>query len=199
MTNVIERAKKIKAVLTDVDGILTDGKVNFFVAPDGRIEEIKSFHTQDGIAVMLCNTVGIVCGIITGRRHATTVERAKNLGCKYMYQGFLRKLAPLEDILKKENLTPEEVCYIGDDITDMPLLKRVGFAATVPNALDEVKKCAHYVTKRVGGDGAYREIIDFILNAQGKLSPIVAQIDAGAWQRPQSPKMEIVTAQEGTN
>jgi 3-deoxy-D-manno-octulosonate 8-phosphate phosphatase (KDO 8-P phosphatase) len=199
MESITNRAKKIKAILTDVDGILTDGKVNFFVAPDGRIEEIKSFHTQDGIAVMLCNTVGIVCGIITGRRHPTTVERAKNLGYKYMYQGFLRKLAPLEDILKKEHLTPEEVCYIGDDITDMPLLKRVGFAATVPNALDEVKQCAHYVTKRVGGDGAYREIIDFILNAQGKLAPILTQIDNSAWLRPHAAEMEIVTSQEGSN
>ena len=98
MQNAQERAQKIKAILTDVDGILTDGKVNFFVAPDGKIEEIKSFNTQDGIAVMLCRSAGIICGIITGRRHPTTVERARNLGFKYMYQGFLTKLGPLEDI-----------------------------------------------------------------------------------------------------
>ena len=153
MEQAIERARKIRAILTDVDGILTDGKVNFFVRDDGKIDEFKSFNTQDGLAVMLCNSTDIVCGIITGRRHPTTVERARNLGYKYMYQGFLTKMGPLNDILKKEGLTPEQVAYIGDDITDMPLLKAVGFAATVPNALDVVKSCAHYVTKRNGGDG----------------------------------------------
>ena len=197
MQNAQERAQKIKAILTDVDGILTDGKVNFFVAPDGRIEEIKSFHTQDGIAVMLCRSAGIICGIITGRRHPTTVERARNLGFKYMYQGFLTKLGPLEDILEKEGLSPEEVCYIGDDITDMPLLNEVGFAATVPNALDCVKDCAHYITKRVGGDGAFREIIDFILESQGKLAPILEQVKASAWTQGKKPELEIVTSQEG--
>ena len=126
MKEALERAKKIKAILTDVDGILTDGKVNFFVRDDGKIDEFKSFHTQDGIAVLLCHSAQIVCGIITGRRHPTTVERAKNLGFKYMYQGFLTKIGPLNDILEKEQLSPEQVAYIGDDITDIPLLKEVG-------------------------------------------------------------------------
>lgn len=197
MQNAQERAQKIKAILTDVDGILTDGKVNFFVTPDGKIEEFKSFHTQDGIAVMLCRSAGIICGIITGRRHPTTVERARNLGFKYMYQGFLTKLGPLEDILEKEGLAPEEVCYIGDDITDMPLLCEVGLAATVPNALDCVKDCSHYITKRVGGDGAFREIVDFILQAQGKLEPILEQVKASAWTQGKKPELEIVTSQEG--
>ena len=196
MEEAIKRAQKIKAILTDVDGILTDGKVNFFVRDDGKIDEFKSFHTQDGIAVLLCHSAHIVCGIITGRRHPTTVARAKNLGFKYMYQGFLTKIGPLEDILEKENLTPEEVAYIGDDITDIPLLKEVGFAATVPNALDCVKKHAHYITKRVGGDGAYREIIDFILNAQGKLGPILEQVEASAWTSGKRPELELVTSQE---
>ncbi|MBR2082259.1 MAG: HAD hydrolase family protein [Elusimicrobiaceae bacterium] len=197
MQNAQQRAQKIKAILTDVDGILTDGKVNFFVTQDGRIEEFKSFNTQDGIALMLCHCAGLLCGIITGRRHPTTVERAKNLGFKYMYQGFLTKMGPLEDVLKKEGLTPEEVCYIGDDITDLPLLLKVGFAATVPNALDIVKENVHYVTKRVGGDGAFREIIDFILNAQGKLGPILEQIKASSWVHGPKPEMQIVTSQEG--
>lgn len=197
MEELIKRARKIKAILTDVDGILTDGKVNFFVTPEGKIDEFKSFNTQDGIALMLCREAGIVCGIITGRRHPTTVERARNLGYKYIYQGFLTKTGPLKDILTRENLTPEEVAYIGDDITDMPLLKRVGFAATVPNALDCVKQCSHYVTKRVGGDGAYREIIDFILNAQGKLAPQIEQMDQSVWKAGPKPETEIITSQEG--
>ena len=199
MQNAKERAKRIKVILTDVDGILTDGKVNFFVAPDGRIEEIKSFHTQDGVAVLLCHSAGIICGIITGRRHPTTVERAKNLGFKYMYQGFLTKIGPLNDILEKEHLKPEEVCYIGDDITDIPLLNEVGLAATVPNALEVVKDHAHYVTQRVGGDGAYREIIDFILDAQGKLAPLLALVEESAWTHGKKPQLEIVTSQEGIN
>ena len=199
MEEAIKRAKKIKAVLTDVDGILTDGKVNFFVRDDGKIDEFKSFNTQDGIAVMLCHSSQIICGIITGRRHPTTVERAKNLGFKYMYQGFLTKIGPLNDILEKEHLQADEVAYVGDDITDIPLLKEVGLAVTVPNALDCVKKHAHYITKRVGGDGAYREMIDFILDAQGKLQPLLEQVEASAWTVGKKPEMQIVTSQEGIN
>lgn len=199
MQNAAERARNIKLILTDVDNILTDGKINFFVAPDGKIEELKSFNAQDGIGAMLCHGAGIKLGIITGRRHPTTVERAKNLGFSYMYQGFLTKLGPLQDALKKENLTPDQVCYIGDDITDLPLLLKVGFAATVPNALEVVKQNCHYITKRVGGDGAYREIIDFILAAQGKLEPILAHAKAGTWQHGPKPQLQIVTSQEGIN
>ena len=197
MQELVNRAKKIKAILTDVDGILTDGKLHFFATPEGKIEEIKSFNAQDGIAVMLCHHAGLVCGIITGRRHITTVTRARNLGYKYMYQGFLTKSGPLADILKRENLSPEEVAYIGDDVTDLPVLKQVGFAATVANALDYVKENVHYVSKRSGGDGAYREIIDFILNAQGKLAPVLTQLDSAAWTGKNKPEMEVITSQEG--
>ena len=195
MQNALERAKKVKAILTDVDGILTDGKVNFFLQ-DGRIEEFKSFHTQDGIAALLCRKSGIILGIITGRRHETTVHRADVLGYTYIYQGFLSKLGPLEDILKRENLTADQIAYIGDDLTDLPLLKAVGFAATVPGAVPPVKEAAHYVTTRAGGDGAYREIIDFILNAQGKLTPLIQEVQNG-WQLPAKPKLQIITSQEG--
>ena len=197
MEQAIERARKVRAILTDVDGILTDGKVNFFVRDDGKIDEFKSFHTQDGIAVLLCHSAGILCGIITGRRHPTTVTRAKTLGFKYMYQGFLTKIGPLNDVLEREGLTAEQVAYIGDDITDIPLLKEVGFAATVPNVLECVKKHAHYITKRVGGDGAYREIVDFILQAQGKLEPILQQVENSAWTSGKRPEMEVITSQEG--
>ena len=195
MQNALERAKKVKAILTDVDGILTDGKVNFFLQ-NGRLEEFKSFHTQDGIAAILCRQAGITLGIITGRRHETTVHRADTLGYTYIYQGFLSKLGPLEDILKRENLTADQIAYIGDDITDLPLLKKVGFAATVANAVPAVKEAAHFITTRVGGDGAYREIIDFILNAQGKLDTLIQNTQNG-WKLPQKPKLQIITSQEG--
>jgi len=195
MQNALERARKIRAILTDVDGILTNGKVNFFLTPEGKIDEFKSFHTQDGIAVMLCRKAGLILGIITGRRHPTTVRRAEALGYKYMYQGFLTKLVPLQDILQRENLTAEEVAYIGDDVTDLPLLKKVGFAASVADAVPCVKEAAHFVSSRAGGHGAYREITDFILNAQGKLAPLIEAADFG-WNF-EKPKMEIITSQEG--
>lgn len=195
MQNALERAKKVKAILTDVDGILTDGKVNFFLQ-NGRIEEFKSFHTQDGIAAILCRQAGLTLGIITGRRHETTVHRANALGYSYIYQGFLSKLGPLEDILKRENLTADQIAYIGDDITDLPLLKAVGFAATVPGAVAQVKEAAHFVTTRQGGDGAYREIIDFILQAQGKLDALIQNTQNG-WQLPKKPELQIITSQEG--
>lgn len=145
------RAAKIKAILTDVDGILTDGKLNFFALPDGRVDEFKSFNALDGVAARMCRLSGIILGIITGRRHPATVHRARVLGFSYIYQGFLTKTGPLEDILKRENLRLEEVAFIGDDLTDLPILLKVGLAVTVPNAVDQVKKAAHYVTTRRGG------------------------------------------------
>ena len=196
MQNALERAKKVKAILTDVDGILTDGKVNFFLTENGHIDEFKSFHTQDGIAALLCRKAGLILGIITGRRHETTVRRADILGYTYIYQGFLSKLAPLEDILKREKLTADQIAYIGDDITDLPLLKSVGFAATVPGAVAPVKRAAHFVSTRNGGDGAYREIIDFILQAQGKLEPLIEETQRG-WVLPKKPETKIITSQEG--
>lgn len=197
MEQVLLRAKKIKAVLTDVDGILTDGKLHFFVRDDGKIDEFKSFNAQDGIAAMLCHSGGIICGIITGRRHPTTVARAQSLGFKYMYQGFLTKIGPLKDIMEKEHLTADEVAYIGDDITDIPLLREVGLACTVPNARESVKACAHFITERHGGDGALRDVVDFILQAQGKLGPIMEQVNVSAWKHGPKPQMQIITSQEG--
>lgn len=191
-----QRAARIRAILTDVDGILTDGKVNFFLAANGHMDEFKSFHTQDGIAALLCRQAGLTLGIITGRRHETTVRRAEILGYHYMYQGFLSKLGPLADIMKRENLTADQIAYIGDDLTDLPLLKRVGFAATVPGAVPCVKQAAHFVSTRAGGDGAYREIVDFILQAQGKLDPLIQQAQEG-WVLPKAPAMQIITSKEG--
>ena len=192
------RAAKIKAILTDVDGILTDGKLNFFVLPDGRVDEFKSFNALDGIAARMCRHCSITLGIITGRRHPTTIHRARALGFSYVYQGFLTKTGPLEDILKRENLRPEEVAFIGDDLTDLPLLLKVGLAVTVPNAVDAVKKAAHYITTRRGGDGAYREMTDLILEAQGKLEPLTQQMLTSTWGEAKSPNgLQIITSQEG--
>lgn len=196
MQNITERAKKIKVILNDVDGIWTDGKLHFYVTPEGKIEEIKSFNALDGIAVMLCRLAGLKCGVITGRRHETTVARARNLGMSFFYQGFLTKALALEDILKRAHITAEEVAFIGDDLTDLPLLKKVGLAITVPNAVQVVQQAAHYVTSRKGGDGAYREAIDLILTAQGKMPKLLEQVQNG-WQLPPKTELEIITSQEG--
>ncbi len=194
---LLARARKIKIVLNDVDGIWTDGKLSFFLTADGRVEEMKTFNALDGIAVMLLRTVGVKSGVITGRRHDTTLTRARNLGMDYFYQGFLTKLGPLQDIMKRENVRAEEVAYIGDDLTDIPLLEQVGLGVTVPNAVEEVKKSAHYITQRAGGAGAYRELADLIVTAQGKMPAILADIRASRWKRPQAAQMRIVTSQEG--
>lgn len=194
---LLARARKIKILLNDVDGIWTDGKLNFFLTPQGQVEEMKSFNALDGIAVMLLRSCGIKSGVITGRRHETTLSRARNLGMDYFYQGFLTKFGPLEDVLKRENLKAEEVAFIGDDLTDLPLLEKVGLAVTVPNAADEVKKAAHYITLRKGGDGAYREAVDLIVSAQSKMPAILTDIRASRWARPKAPRLHIVTSQEG--
>ncbi len=193
---ILERAKKIKVILNDVDGIWTDGKLNFFVTPDGKIEEFKSFHALDGIAVMLLRLAGIKSGIITGRRHETTVSRARNLGMDFFYQGFLTKTQALEDILKREHISADEVAFIGDDLTDLPLLEKVGLAITVPNAVPAVREAAHYVTERHGGDGAYREAVDLILTAQGKMPALLSSVRDG-WHLPPKKELEIITSQEG--
>lgn len=194
---LLARARKIKIVLNDVDGIWTDGKLHFFLTPDGRVEEIKSFNAQDGIAIMMLRSGGIKSGVITGRRHETTVSRARNLGMDYFYQGFLTKLGPLEDVLKRENISAEEVAFMGDDLTDLPLLEKVGLAVTVPNAVPVVKEAAHFITSRVGGDGAYRELVDLIITAQGKMEPMLGDIRASRWTRPAAPALQIITSQEG--
>ena len=194
---LLARARKIKIVLNDVDGIWTDGKLNFFLTPDGKVEEMKTFNALDGIAVMLLRSAGIKSGVITGRRHETTLSRARNLGMDYFYQGFLTKLGPLQDIMKRENVDAEEVAFIGDDLTDIPLLEQVGLAVTVPNSVDEVKKSAHYITQRAGGAGAYRELADLIVTAQGKMPAILSDIRASQWTRPEAGGIRIVTSQEG--
>ncbi len=194
---LLARARKIKIVLNDVDGIWTDGKLHFFLTPDGRVEEIKSFNAQDGIAIMMLRSGGIKSGVITGRRHETTVSRARNLGMDYFYQGFLTKLGPLEDVLKRENISAEEVAFMGDDLTDLPLLEKVGLAVTVPNAVPVVKEAAHFITSRLGGDGAYRELVDLIITAQGKMEPMLADIRASRWTRPAATALQIITSQEG--
>jgi len=182
MDTIIERAKKIKFVITDVDGVLTDGKINLFFN-GGGIDEFTSFAAIDGLGTLFLNHAGIPSAIITGRAHATTAERAKGLGVKYVYQGFLDKTGPFKDILAKEKITPEQVAYIGDDIIDLPLLSVVGLAVCPADARPETKKYCHYVADTKGGRGVLRETADLILKAQGQWDELERQIKEDCWQR----------------
>jgi 3-deoxy-D-manno-octulosonate 8-phosphate phosphatase (KDO 8-P phosphatase) len=161
------RAAKIKLVLMDVDGVLTDGKI--FYLPDGKggLFETKGFDSQDGIALQWFHRTGIKTGIISGRKSAATDERARTAHCAYSYTGSTEKLPIFREILADSKLTPEEICFVGDDLTDAILMKRVGFAVATANAKPEVKAVAHYVTAVPGGSGAVRDAAEVILSAQG--------------------------------
>lgn len=157
----------------DVDGVLTDGRIWLQSWPDGTAQEIKGFTAYDGAGLKLARIAGLRTGVITGRDSAATARRAKELDMEFVYQGWPEKLGAYEEVLRKAGVSDEEVCFIGDDLPDLPLLTRVGFAVAVVNASPEAKRAAHYVTKRAGGYGAVREVVELILKAQGKWQTVV--------------------------
>ena len=167
--------KKIKLLLLDVDGVMTDGRIIF----DSDGGETKAFDVKDGHGLKLVQRAGIQVGIITGRQSNIVVRRAAELGIELVFQGAKDKCLPFMEILQKLALTPEEVAYVGDDIVDIPVMRQVGFAATVADAIDEVKPYAHMVTRRRGGRGAVREICDFILKESGRWSDVTRRYFAG--------------------
>lgn len=164
--DVRARAARIKLVLMDVDGVLTDGKYFHVPNPQGGLFEVKLFDSQDGIALQWLHRVGIKTGLISGRDAQATAERARSSHMAYCYMGNTEKLATFHEILADSQLTPEEIAYVGDDLTDAILMKRVGLAVAVANATPEVKRCAHYTTAAAGGSGALRETTELILDAQ---------------------------------
>lgn len=148
----------------DVDGVLTDGRIIF--STDGA--ELKCFDVKDGHGIVLAHRVGLETVIITGRRSAVVERRAEELGIKRVYQKVWDKLAKYEEVRSELGLKDEEMAYIGDDVVDVPLLKKVGLAISVADAHEAAKAAAHYTTHRPGGRGAVREAIEFILKAQGR-------------------------------
>ena len=158
--------------------MLTDGRVWLASWPDGTAHEIKGFSGYDGQGLMLARAAGLRTGVITGRTSAANTQRAKNVGMEFVYQGQAVKLAAYEEILQKAGARDEQVCYIGDDLPDLPVLARTGLAVAVANAAPEVKKAAHYVTRRKGGDGAVREVVELIMKAQGKWAKAVSNARA---------------------
>lgn len=162
------RARKIRVLMLDVDGVMTDGKVCLLSFPDGSVQEMKQFNAHDGAGLKLAQDAGLKTGVITGRDSAAVKRRAAETGMEFVYQGCAHKMTAYEEFLQTAGVDDSAVAYVGDDLPDIPLLRRVGFAVAVANAAPEVKRAAHFVTKRAGGDGAVREVIESILKAQGK-------------------------------
>ena len=165
------KIKPVKMVLFDVDGVMTDGSISYSDTGD----EIKTFNVRDGHGVKLLMRAGLEVGLLTARQAMATEHRAKNLGITKVFQGMKEKLPAFERILKENNLKASEVAYMGDDIIDLPVLKRAGFSATVSDAAVEVLSVVDYVAKLPGGRGAVREVCEVILKAQGKWDEIMSR------------------------
>jgi 3-deoxy-D-manno-octulosonate 8-phosphate phosphatase (KDO 8-P phosphatase) len=166
--SLIARAKNIRVLLVDVDGVLTDGRIWLLSRRDGTASEIKGFSAYDGAGLKLARAAGLRTGLITGRESSAVTQRAKECEIEFVCQHRATKLGALEEILQATGAEAKEVAYVGDDLPDLPVLLRVGLAVAVANAAPEVKRAAHFVTKRSGGEGAVREVIELIVKAQGK-------------------------------
>jgi 3-deoxy-D-manno-octulosonate 8-phosphate phosphatase (KDO 8-P phosphatase) len=161
---IVERAADIRLVLLDVDGVLTDGRLLQF--SDGT--EGRAFHVRDGYGIKMGQRLGLRFGILSGRASKVVEARARELGIDEAHVGVLEKEARYEEILKRLDLRDEEVCYMGDDLVDVPVLRRVGLGVAPAGASEEATQAARWVTERAGGEGAVRELVTLILKAQGK-------------------------------
>ncbi|HEX4945339.1 MAG TPA: HAD hydrolase family protein [Blastocatellia bacterium] len=168
---IATRARQIKLILTDCDGVLTDGSL--YYTENG--EAAKVFHIHDGLAFKLAQQAGIKTGIISGRKSSALELRARELSVDHLYHGNDAKLAAYEEIRAIENVRDEQIAYLGDDLHDLELLHRVGLAIAVADAVAEVKAAAHFVTTRNGGRGAFREAVELILKAQNKWDELLQQ------------------------
>lgn len=164
---VTKRAKQIQVLLMDVDGTITPGTVMLLSQPDGMALEIKVFDAHDGQGISLAHTAGIRTGVITGRESAAMRRRASELNIEFVYEKQPTKIAAYEEILKKTGAPESAVAYLGDDLPDLPVMRRVGLAVAVGDAALEVKLAAHFVTKAIGGKGAARELVELILKSKG--------------------------------
>ncbi len=192
-----ERAKKIKMLLLDVDGVMTDGKIwmlpgagksspqqeerednvdsGGYAISGMHVVEGKGFHAHDGTAFSYAKLAGLKIGLVTKRISETVALRARDLRVEYLYQGISNKRETLEEIMAKEGLRAEEIAFVGDDVIDLPAMRRCGMAIAVPNAREEVKDEAHIVTDHPGGEGAVRDAVEYILRAQDKLDDAIEQ------------------------
>jgi 3-deoxy-D-manno-octulosonate 8-phosphate phosphatase (KDO 8-P phosphatase) len=161
---VERRAAEVKLLLLDCDGVLTDGRITPVLGGD----ELKSFHTQDGHGLVMLHRAGLRSGIISGRTSRLVEARAADLGITYVRQGALDKLSIFDALLAEADVAPAEIAYVGDDVVDIPLMRRAGLAVAVADATADTREAAHYVTRLAGGFGAVREVCELILKAQGR-------------------------------
>jgi 3-deoxy-D-manno-octulosonate 8-phosphate phosphatase (KDO 8-P phosphatase) len=169
------RAKNIKVLIFDVDGVLTDGQIFVIPNSEGHGIEAKGFAAHDGLGISLGRLGGLRIGIITKRNSQTVAIRANDLKLEFVYQGQAHKMNAIKDILARTGYTLDQLAYVGDDIVDLPVMRQCGFSVATANARKEVKAAAHYVTPNPGGFGGGRDAIDFILTAQGTLEKVIEQ------------------------
>jgi len=183
-----DRARRIKIILFDVDGVLTDGTIWIYPMPVGqpdgsittKMVEAKGYSAHDGAAMTLARLGGMKVGVITKRISETVALRSRDLKMEFVYQGEAFKMRPVREIMEKEGVSLDEIAYVGDDVVDLPVMRQCGFAVAVANARPQVKAESHYVTPSKGGEGAGRDAIEFILEAKGLLSKCIeASIDEG--------------------
>ncbi len=169
MLDILQKAKSIKLVIFDVDGVLTDGAL--FIGDDGQ--EYKAFNSKDGHGMVMLQNTGIKIAVITGRISKVVEHRMADLGIEHVFQGRRDKLSAFEKLLGEFSISPQETAYVGDDIVDLPVLTRVGLAICVQDAHPLVKRHAHWVTGNPGGRGAAREVCEIIMDAQGMLDAAI--------------------------
>ena len=171
LSSVERRASHIKLLLMDCDGVLTDGRV--WLLDNG--DEHKSFNTHDGLGLSLLHRAGVKSGIISGRSSHAVTRRASELGIEFVRQGDPHKIEAFEEVLRQAGVDEKEVAFVGDDLTDIPIMRRAELAVSVADAVAEARSVAHYVTQAKGGRGAVREVIEIILKSQGRWNDLVGE------------------------
>jgi 3-deoxy-D-manno-octulosonate 8-phosphate phosphatase (KDO 8-P phosphatase) len=174
-TEVMRRAARVKLLLMDCDGVLTDGRITLM----GESDEQKTFHTRDGHGLVMLHHAGLLSGIISGRTSVAVERRARELNINYLHQGTWDKIKEFEQVLAEAGTEETEVAYVGDDVVDIPLMRRAGLAIAVADAGAETQAAAHYVTQLPGGHGAIREVAELILKAQGRWTELMRKYTEG--------------------
>jgi 3-deoxy-D-manno-octulosonate 8-phosphate phosphatase (KDO 8-P phosphatase) len=169
--DLVQRARAVRLLILDVDGVLTDGRLYYSAGGD----ETKAFHIQDGLGIKLLQRSGVRVAVITGRRSAAVERRVRELGIESLYQGVEDKLGAFDKLLPEVGLGPEQAACMGDDLPDLPLIRRCTLGVTVPDAPELVRSHAHHVTSRRGGEGAVREVCELVMRAQGTLAGMLRE------------------------
>ena len=173
-------AAGIKILLMDVDGVLTDGRLYLIPNGDGKLVETKGFDSQDGIALRWLSWFGIHTGVISGRESPATAERASQVGMRWVFQGHIEKIPLFDQVVSESHVKPSEIAYVGDDLTDVVIMRRVGLSFATANARCEVKRSANAVTSAAGGAGAVREVVELLLKARGVWDELLKKYEVSA-------------------